>query len=254
MDFGGWLGRRLRRGGSRQTLELGGHLQAANLGKRSADVPVEQERERRERSHLVLKDGDVSVSSVLHDEGKGLGLVIPAEAAIRMPRSPPVTPSDGREVRRHLGGQHARSLTVIRLFPFRISAPCRRTRTVRASTPPRPHPDTDPAQVRGHHRPTHCSGGRVDDPAPRPSHSRSSRERIPRQGSGSDSGASRQLRSGIASPSPHGSWARRAPSAARPVGPGPSPGGSQDSPRVPTAPVSDSPSTSMYTSACGHTA
>lgn len=80
-------------------------------------MPIEQESELRQHSHLIFEDGDVSVAFVLHGEGKGLGLGV-QRAAIRTPRSPLVNSPDGLEARRHLGGQHGRSRTLIRCFPL----------------------------------------------------------------------------------------------------------------------------------------
>jgi len=65
------------RGGG-HIMKLGDDLQAPNLGQRPANLPVEQKSELRQHSNLVLEHGGVSVPSVLHDEGKGLRLVVPA--------------------------------------------------------------------------------------------------------------------------------------------------------------------------------
>jgi hypothetical protein len=54
---------------SAELAEARGLSPDANLGNGSTDVPIEQKRELREHSHLALKDGGISVSCLLHDDG-----------------------------------------------------------------------------------------------------------------------------------------------------------------------------------------
>jgi hypothetical protein len=76
--------------------ELQGYLQAANLGNWSAVC---------QSSRRESFDNTPTLSS---------RTAVP----IRMPRSSLVTASDGLESRCHLGGQHMRSCTFIRVFPL----------------------------------------------------------------------------------------------------------------------------------------
>lgn len=175
-------------------------------------------------------------------------------AAIKTPRSPLVTSTDGLEARRHLGGQHARSLTFIRLF-----------------SPPEPGAFGRGPSDRAYASPPSSRYGSRSSPGPPRSDSplwRSGRRSsasaltLPLAARAESPPCSRAgLRDRLSTPRcdrfPIAVWLLGGP---RPFGRAsgwtrPSRrDGPQGSPRVPTAPVSDSPSTSTYTSACGHAA